>query len=76
MGNGICFLIVAIRVDCTDYVLEQPHNVQKGEVQSPVPGQEQPQAPGHAWGHPAGKELYRKGPGPGQPALALREQGQ
>lgn len=40
---------------------QEPHETQQGEVQSPVPGEEQPQAPTRAGGHPAGKQLGRKG---------------
>lgn len=36
--------------------------IQQGEVQSPVPGEEQFQAPIHARGHPAGQHFCRKGP--------------
>lgn len=37
-----------------------PHQVAQGEVQSPAAGEEQPHVPGHAEGHPAGKQLGRK----------------
>ena len=37
--------------------------VQQGEVRSPAPGEEQPQAPVYSGGRPAGKQLGRKGPG-------------
>lgn len=41
----------------------EPHQVQQGAVATPAPGEEQPQALGHAGGQPAGKQLCRKGAG-------------
>lgn len=46
--------------------LKEHRAVQPGEVQSPAPGKEQPQASGRAGGCLAGKQLCRKGlKGPG-----------
>jgi len=43
---------------------QEPHEVpHEGEVQSPAPGQEQPQVPFYTDGHPDGKHPGRKGPG-------------
>ena len=42
---------------------QKSHEIQQGEVQSSSPGKEQPQAPGPAGDHPAGKQLCRKGSG-------------
>ena len=35
----------------------------KGQVQGPAPGEEQPHAPAQAWGEPAGDEPCGEGPG-------------
>jgi len=35
----------------------------KGQVQGPAPGEEQPHASVQAWGRPAGEQLCREGPG-------------
>lgn len=44
-----------------EMVCEEPHEVQEEEIQSPEPEEEQLQAPGHAGGHPDGKQISRKG---------------
>jgi len=36
---------------------EEPDEVQQGQVQGPVPGEEQPHAPVKTWGGPAGEQF-------------------
>ena len=42
---------------------EEQDEVQQGQVQGPVPGEEQPHASAQAWGGPAGEQLCGEGPG-------------
>lgn len=42
---------------------QELHELHPGEVQSPAAGEEQPPAPVSAEGHPAEKQLGRKGTG-------------
>lgn len=41
---------------------QEPYEIQKGEVQSPASGEQQPHALTYAEGYPAGKQLSREGP--------------
>ena len=40
-----------------------PDEVQQGQVQGPLPGEEQSLPPVQAWGGPAGEQLCGEGPG-------------
>lgn len=41
---------------------QKPHEVQEREMLSPVPAEEKPQAPAHAGGPLAAKQLFSEGP--------------
>jgi len=52
-----------------EFGVEEPDEVQQGEVQGPAPGEEQPHAPVQAWGGPAGEQLCGEEPGHSQVPL-------
>lgn len=63
MPGELCCHPEAVVLQAGEMGWQDFHAVQKTEEESPAPGEEEPQAPGHAGSHPARNQLGRKGPG-------------